>query len=320
MSQVICLGEVLLDCIAENFGVPIEQVKSWANYIGGAPANVASALVKLGIAAAFIGCVGEDPLGDSIYRYLSQQRVNISGVQRTAQFPTRQVYVLRSLQGDRSFAGFNQPNPNAFADSYLSATELPEKLFSNADYLVLGTLELAYPQSREAIWHALELADKYYLRIVLDINHRPVFWQDISTAKPLIQRLLPRVDFLKLSAGEAQWLFATTDALAISDRVNSLEGVIVTNGSAAANYCFGDVVGTVQPKVVTVKDTTGAGDAFVAGFIQQLTQYKLSQLENPEIADEIITYACAVGSLTTTSVGAISAQPSIAEVIEFLDS
>ncbi len=319
MSRVICLGEVLFDCIAKELGVSLSEVQSWSSYVGGAPANVATALVKLETSAAFVGCVGEDPLGDSICRYLDQQGVNLNGIQRTAHLPTRQVYVLRTWDGDRIFAGFSQPEPQAFADGDLRATKLPENLFRDADYLVLGTLELAYPQSREAIWHALELADKYYLRIVLDVNHRPVFWPDLTIAKSLIERLLPRVDFLKLSAEEAQWLFTTTNAMIISDRIGSLEGVIVTDGAAAVNYCFGDVAGTVQPRKVTVKDTTGAGDAFVAGLIKQLTQHKLSQLADPLVAAKIITYACAVGSLTTTSPGAIASQPTITEVNNFLN-
>ena len=318
MCKVICLGEVLFDCIAKDLGASLAEVKSWTRYVGGAPANVASALVKLGTSAAFIGCVGKDTLGDDACFYLAQQGVETNGIQRTSQFSTRQVYVLRSDSGDRSFAGFSEPSPHTFADTCLEANKLPETMFKQAEYLVIGTLGLAYPSSKAAILKALELATKYDLQVVLDVNHRPVFWQDLTTAKPLIQQILPKVDYLKLAKEEALWLLATTDASQISNTFNSLRGVVITDGSAMVNYCFQQHVGSIKPQSVEVKDTTGAGDGFVAGLIHQLSNYKITDLDNPQTFAEIITYACAVGSLVTTQEGAIASQPTATQVKQFL--
>ncbi|VEP16938.1 PfkB protein [Hyella patelloides LEGE 07179] len=317
-SRVICLGEILYDCLANQFGQSLDRVQSWTNYPGGAPANTACALVKLGIPTAFIGCLAQDSLGDSLLKLLDNKGVNTQGIQRTVQFPTRQVYVLRSSTGDRSFAGFGGQSPDAFADAYLRSEHLLKKLFSDAEYLVIGTLELAYPHSRQAVFRALELADKYYLRIVLDVNHREKFWLDSAEAKPLIQKLWQYVDFLKLAQEEAQWLFNTDDAGAIYDLLGSVEGVVVTDGAAEVSYCISEQEGKVKPFSLPVKDTTGAGDAFLAGLIYQLCQRKLSNLTNPGVLQEIITYACAVGGLTTTKEGAISAQPTTEEVTAFL--
>ena len=69
---------------------------------------------------------------------------------------------------------------------------------------------------------------------------------------------------------------------------------------------------------MAVKDTTGAGDAFLAGLIYQLCHINLSSLNNQELVKQIVTYACAVGGLTATSEGAISAQPTAQEVTAFL--
>jgi fructokinase len=68
-ARVICLGEVLWDCLADQLGLTVEQVRSWTAYPGGAPANVATALVKLGTSAAFVGCVGQDPPGHKPVSY-----------------------------------------------------------------------------------------------------------------------------------------------------------------------------------------------------------------------------------------------------------
>jgi len=104
LPRVLCLGEVLFDCLADQLGRSLDQVDSWTPYPGGAPANVACALVKLGTPAGFIGRVGEDQPGNDLVQLLQDVGVEVSGVQRHPTAPTRQVYVLRSETGDREFA------------------------------------------------------------------------------------------------------------------------------------------------------------------------------------------------------------------------
>ncbi|MEM9273641.1 MAG: carbohydrate kinase [Cyanobacteria bacterium P01_F01_bin.143] len=317
-NRVICLGEILFDCLADDLGQSLNQVKSWTAYPGGAPANTACALVKLGTNSAFIGCIGEDSLGESLIQILQQVGVNISGIQRNSKFPTRQVYVLRQPNGDRDFAGFSSSQPGAFADAYLQAQNLQENLFLDAEYLVIGTLELAYSQTRQAVFRALELAEKYHIKIVLDINRRPMFWNNEAEAQSLIAKLWQYVDFVKLTKEEAQWLFGKTDAGAISYLLGSVEGVLVSDGEGAVSYCLSDNEGRVKPFALNSIDPIGAGDAFLAGFIHQLCHYGISALSDREIADKIVTYACAVGGLTITKPGAIAAQPTAKEVELFL--
>ncbi len=313
-AKVICLGEILFDCLANELGKSVSEVTSWTPYPGGAPANVACALTKLGTPSAFIGCVGRDLPGQKLIQLLKSIGVDVSGVQYSEEKPTRQIYVTRTETGDRVFAGFGDRQADSFADAYLQGDLLPTQLFVEAEYLVLGTLELAYPQTRDAVFKALELAVEHHLKIVLDVNWRPMFWSDESDAKPLIQQLWQYVDFLKLAEEEAQWLFDTADAGAIAHRLNSVEGVLVSNGDALVSYCLSDNEGTVEPMKVEVKETTGAGDAFIAGFIHQLDRHGIQKLSAPQTARDIVRYACAVGGLTTTKSGAIAAQPSPAEV------
>ncbi len=312
--RVICLGEILFDCLADEIGKSISEVSSWTPYPGGAPANVACALVKLGTPSAFVGCVGKDEEGQQLVKLLQSVGVNTSGIQYNERVPTRQVYVTRTAEGDRSFAGFGERKADRFADAYLQAQDLPPELFLEAEFLVLGTLELAYPQSRQAVFRALKLAEEYHLKIVLDVNWRPMFWPNEQEALPLIKEIWQYVDFLKLAAEEAQWLFDSTDAGVIAHRLNSVEGVLVSDGDAQVSYCISDNEGKINPVKVSVKDTTGAGDAFLAGFIHQLCLHGNQKLQDPQIAREIVRYACAVGGLTTTKSGAISAQPTPEDV------
>ncbi|MBW4574894.1 MAG: carbohydrate kinase [Aphanothece sp. CMT-3BRIN-NPC111] len=324
--RVLCLGEVLFDCLADQLGgssdggasLTLEEVESWTPYPGGAPANVACALVKLDTPAGFIGCVGQDKRGDDLVELLQEVGVDSTGVQRHPTAPTRQVYVLRSQSGDREFAGFGEQDTTEFADAYLQASHLPKELFVTADFLVLGTLEMAYPETREAIAKALELAEQYDVKILLDVNWRPMFWPDPNQAQPLIQELIKRVDFVKLSEEEAQWLFGTADAGAITYRLASVEGVLVTGGENGCSYCLSENEGHLPAFSVDVVDTTGAGDAFVAGFLHQVCQQGIKSLSDAETAKSVVKYASAVGALTTTKPGAIASQPTASEVEAFL--
>ena len=318
--RVLCLGEILFDCLADQLGLKLEEVQSWTPYPGGAPANVACALVKLGTPAGFIGAVGEDEPGNSLVKLLQELGVDTTGVQRHPTAPTRQVYVTRDLAGDRTFAGFGKYNTTEFADTRLQAEKLPHSLFQDADFLVLGTLELAYPDSEKAIHRALELAEYYDLKIILDVNWRPVFWQDANIARQKIEQILKRVDFVKLSKEEAEWLFDTNDPGAITYRIDSLEGVLVTDGENGCAYCLAESEGKLPSFSIPVVDTTGAGDSFLAGFIDQILQHGIQSLGNREIAKRIVTYASAVGALTTIKPGAIASQPTTAEVEAFLAS
>jgi len=318
--RVICLGEILFDCLADQLGRKLEAVESWTPYPGGAPANVACALVKLGTSAGFVGCVGEDAPGNELVKLLTQESVDITGLQRHPTAPTRQVYVVRSETGDRSFAGFGKYDTREFADTRLQADKLPHHLFEAAEFLVLGTLELAYPESGAAVSRALKLADQYDVKVILDVNWRPVFWSDAEAARDTIKGLFKQVDFVKLAKEEAEWLFDTSDAGAITYRLDNVEGVLVTDGEHGCGYCLGENEGKLPAFSIPVVDTTGAGDSFLAGLIHQLIQQGIHSLSNPETAKQIVTYASAVGALTTIKPGAIASQPSAAEVEEFLAS
>ncbi|MFN5874120.1 MAG: carbohydrate kinase family protein, partial [Aphanizomenon sp.] len=268
----------------------------------------------------FMGAVGEDEQGNKLVKLLQDVGVDTTGVQRHPTAPTRQVYVTRDSGGDRTFAGFGKYDTSEFADTYLQSAKLSPALFAEADFLVLGTLELAYPESEQAVLRSLELAEQYNLKIILDVNWRPVFWQDENTAKTKILALLKRFDFLKLTKEEAQWLFDTTDPGAITYRLNSLEGVLVTDGEHGCAYCLGENEGKMPAFSMSVVDTTGAGDGFLAGFIYQLQQVGIKNLKDAETAKRIVTYASAVGALTTIKPGAIASQPTAAEVDNFLAS
>ncbi len=121
--QVICLGEALVDRLGPLGGDPTTAPPDQCDdRLGGAPANVACALARLGTPAAFVGRLGCDPIGDAFSRLLAERGVHLSGLQRDASRPTRIVLVRRDATGDRSFGGFAGDRGEGFADQALDAT------------------------------------------------------------------------------------------------------------------------------------------------------------------------------------------------------
>lgn len=316
--QVLCFGEILFDYLADQVGATLNEVKTWTNYPGGAPANVACGLQKLGIPAAFMGRLGTDSAGQDLQNLLQNIGVNLAGLQTDPIRPTRLVYVTRHLDGDRQFAGFGDYKTEDFADTAMVATAIPESLFESAQFLVLGTIALAYADSRSATEQLVKLADKHQVKIFLDLNWRSVFWGDETEAKTRIIELLPHATILKCTDEEAVWLFGRQDPVTLHDKMPYLQGVLVTAGAKGCAYSLGRHYGEVPAFKIPVQDTTGSGDAFVAGFLSQALTHGDRLFEGADLALETIRYASAVGALTTLKPGAIAAQPSAQAVEQFL--
>jgi fructokinase len=325
--SVICLGEALIDLLANQAGVPLAQVTDWTPYPGGAPTNVACGLVKLGTPTALISCLGRDDVGTEFTRLLTEIGVDRTGLQDHPTAPTRQIYVTRSIDGDRSFAGFiDNLASDKFADTYLAADRIPESLFIHAKFLAIGTISLATPISYAATYQALELARKNRVRVLVDVNWRDKFWDDIDRARSVILAVLKQADLVKMAKEEAEWLFdlpksqplPAIDLQVIQQQLPNVQGIFLTDGSEGCKYLLNNLTGFIPAFKVPAFDTTGAGDSFVTGLIHQLSQQDIMTLQDNETIDKLVKYASAAGAITTLQAGAIDAQPTDAEVMKFL--
>jgi fructokinase len=191
-------------------------------------------------------------------------------------------------------------------------SKVPSELFIDADYLLLGTIALAYPHSAASTWKAVDLATAHGVKIFVDVNWRPTFWDSTAIAIPQIRQLLQRADYIKFAREEAELIYGNTSPLELSSRLPNALGIFMTDGGNTCEYWLDTVVGSQSAFAVNPVDTTGAGDAFVAGILHQLGAGGLS-------GAEIVRYAAAAGALTTLQPGAIDSQPTAAEILKFLD-
>ncbi|WP_204141605.1 carbohydrate kinase [Halomicronema sp. CCY15110] len=318
-ETIICLGECLVDRLFEMGQNSHNAHDQWTDYPGGAPANVASAIAKLGTPTRLVSSLGQDDLGDWLVQGVAAQGVHCQ-IQRVATAPTRIVLVERDETGDRRFVGFSHPDPAAFADAYLTAEWIDTIKFTGVNYLVMGTLGLAYPTTARAMERARHHAQQAGAKIVIDVNWRPVFWPDTAIAAETIRAVLPTADLLKLSLEEAQWLLDTDSAAAICQQFPNLQAVLLTDGGNGSTCATHQHQVSLPAFAVANVDTTGAGDAFLAGCLHQLCQQGWSSWQTPDQIEAILRYASAVGALTTLQPGAIAAQPTPEAVNQFLAS
>jgi fructokinase len=292
---------------------------------------VAAAVATLGHPAAFVSALGRDALGDDLVALLASKGVDTTGVQRV-DAPTRDVYVVFTPDGDRQFVGFGAAPADAYADAFLDASALPGPLLASAGALVTGTLGLAYPATAAAMRAAVKAVKAASGAVVIDVNWRPVFFADPDAAPAVVRPYVDNADIVKLAEEEAEWLLGVpaADALdapdAVLARLPSAAGVLVTGGGAGCAYAFrgpggkAEAAGRVPAFPVTVADTTGAGDAFLGGFVAAaLDAGGLAVVRSDAGAlRAAVEFGAAAGALTATAPGAIDAQPTRARVEEML--
>jgi len=301
--------------------------------LGGAPANVACALSKLKIDSIFIGSLGSDDYGKKFITQFNELEVNLDFLQLDNDSSTRVVNVDRDKFGDRFFSGFEKSSNSFFADEVLSKKLIEkeilnlEKSFLEIKYLVTGTILLSSPISAETIFFLLEQAKKLEVKVVIDLNWREVFWDHSSFSSKMskakrfnsIKKFLNHANVLKLAKEEATLFFKNENPSLISQQLTNRPDVIITDGKNPVSWYVNELQGiTETPTSQKIVDTTGAGDAFLAGFISKLISsgYPTNDLE----IEDCIKFAGVCGLLTCLGEGAIEQQPYYEKVNKFLGS
>ncbi len=297
---VVCLGEILVDFVAREAGVSVGEAASFQRVMGGAPANVAVGVSRLGRSSAFLGCVGDDPFGRFLTAELRAEGVDVAGLQTTAAARTSLAFVSLDAAGERSFVFFRQPG----ADMLLAAAQLDRARLSRARIFHFGSFSLSAEPAASATREALRLARAGGALISYDPNLRLHLWPDAEAARRAILPLIDQADILKLSAEELPILTADGDARSLWR--NSLRALIVTDGGRGARLITPSGDWRAPGFRVRTVDTTGAGDAFVAALLARLAEQPNALAAAPE---ETLRYACAAGALATTARGATTAMP-----------
>ena len=312
MTRIFCIGELLIDFVAENQGSDLSVANEFTKKAGGAPANVACAIAKLGGKSNFIGCVGKDPFGTFLLNVLNQENVDISLAQRSKKFTTL-AFVSIAEDGERDFVFSRGADKELKYDSTIRNKFQGHMVhFGAATALLGGGLEEAYG-------HYLFDAITKDCFISFDPNYRVDLWKDKEES--FIKKSLAYVEkshLCKFSLEEALLLSGkeTVEEACIKLHEVGAEIITVTLGKDGTYVSTPRSQKTIASIPVSPVDTTGAGDAFIGCLL-----YQIAKLDDPgslatnfDLLCNMVGMANKAGAITTTQYGAIVALPSLEQL------
>jgi|CXWL01.2.fsa_nt_gi fructokinase len=276
--NAVCFGEVLWDIFPTH------------KKIGGAPLNVALRMNSLGVETTMISRVGADENGEDILSFLSSQEITTDLIQVTKEYKTGAVHVMINEKGN---ASYDILYPSAW--DKIVETEIMDKVISEADVFVFGSLASRDEVSRETL---ISLLDKAKYK-VFDANLRAPYY-----TTEVLNNLMQKADFIKLNDEELREISRELGSpynsfeqniKFIAEKTNTKQ-VCVTKGEFGAVLYYNDKFYYNSGYFIKVVDTVGAGDSFLASLLIRLLRGKSPQ--------KALNYACAVGALVAGEEGA----------------
>lgn len=277
-TKIVCFGEVLFDVFPTH------------RKIGGAPLNVGLRMASLGIDTQIISRIGQDEIGKELLDFVSQNGVSTDSIQVDNTFATGEVLVKLDEKGSASYT-INYP----VAWDKIEATPEAKNVVTNADALVFGSLVCRDNTSYQSLLSLLNSA-KYK---IFDVNLRAPFY-----TKELLSDLMNKADFIKFNDDElyeiSEYLGSPFHSLEqnirfIAEKTNT-KHICVTKGSHGAVLLYNNQLFYNSGYKITVADTVGAGDSFLAGLLTKLLTGIAPQ--------KAIDFACALGALVAQNEGA----------------
>jgi fructokinase len=306
MARVWVTGDAVVDLIPNGE----------TNYLkcpGGAPANVAVAISRLGGDSAFFGRVGQDPLGRFMKQVLKNEGVDTQHMLLDEEHRTSTVIVDLDDHGERSFTFMVKPS----ADQFLQSQDVPA--FQKGEWLHVCSIALANEPSRSttlAAMKAIKAAGGY---VSFDPNLREEVWLNPADLKSVVLQAVALADVVKFSDDELLFLTDKADlqtALSWLNEQYDLPLIVITQGKKGALVIHNNEQQLITGKPVNPVDTTGAGDAFVGGLLAGLVES--DDWHNNDNLLKIIRQANACGALATTAKGAMTALPTATQLVEYL--
>ena len=323
--DVICLGRAAVDLYGQQIGGRLEDMQSFAKYLGGSSANLAAGLARLGLRSAMLTRVGDEHMGRFVREQLAREGVDVGHV-RTDPWRLTGLVVL-GIAGEGSY-------PHIFfrrdcADMGLTTEDFDEPWIASSRLLAVTGTHLSSETTRAAVLQAMRYARANSVRVVLDIDYRPVLWgltaagageeryRSAASVTAALQECLPLCDLVVGTEEEihiAGGSDGTSDALAAIRRVTQCaivmkrgaEGCVVLD-DAAESINKGQPIRGFPVEVLNV---LGAGDAFLAGLLAGL-------LDGRPLADAA-SMGNACGALVVSRHGCTPAMPSRVELDDYL--
>lgn len=311
MKKLVAIGEALIDFIPAQRDCPLKSVEQFTRVCGGAPANVASVVARLGGQSQMITQLGMDAFGDYIVDTLHEIGVDTSSICRTDIANTALAFVSLKADGNRDFSFYRKPS----ADLLLQPAQLRPEWFAQAGVLHFCSVSLVDSPMQDSHRKAIRLAKEAGALISFDPNIRLPLWRDAETCRERVQEFLPCADVFKISDEELEFVTG-------KDKIEDAAEYLFASGCSMILYSMGKQGAmlltpqgscTVENPDVPVKDTTGAGDAIIGSFLYCLTANDATKESIAEMSmEELQTwleFAVYYANYSVMGSGAIASYP-----------
>ncbi|MBL3555918.1 MULTISPECIES: carbohydrate kinase family protein [Marinobacter] len=307
MTKVLCFGEALIDMRGES----VSGRQLYIPQPGGAPANVAVGVARLGGRSGFIGQVGADVFGSDIVTALVKYGVDVSLTRQTADAMTALALVSLDQEGERSFAFYR----TGTADLLYEASMCPDSALERARIVHFCSNTLTEPAIRETTFSLMRRARAHNCLVSFDVNYRPPLWPTGESPAPHILTAATMADIVKFSREELEALFG--EGVEPPGDLQPATGrlVVVSDGAKPLQVYSPGRMFSLSPPSVEAKDTTAAGDSFVAGLLYRLAEQSSDSrtfdhwLRQPAKLEEALRFASRCGAYTAMHYGAFDALP-----------
>ena len=294
--DVLTLGDLMVDFTPA--GISPKGNLLYERNPGGAPANVAVTVSRLGGKSGFLGTVSDDIFGHFLADAMTKFGVNIQGLRFTRKAPTKMAFNTLDENNNRSF-DFTR---GEVAETYYSPEDIDEQLIDACRVFLLSTVSQYKEPCRLAAAKIVEMVKERGKLLVYDPNWNIAFSNDKEFERTVMLDTMHKADIVKISVEEAEFLFGkdiTYEAVAHKIRSFGAKFVTITLGPRGCYYSYKGGEGHLPTYDVKVADTTGSGDAFIGGFIYQLTRLNMpviEQIPQPDI-ERMLRFAHACGAL-----------------------
>lgn len=310
MSTIVCFGEALIDFLAAPEG---GQGRVFRQFAGGAPANAAVAIARLGGACEFVGMLGRDMFGDFLLDSLHESGVGTRFVRRTDRANTALAFVSLDARGERSFSFYRPPA----ADLLFAQSDFADACFRDLGIFHVCSNSMTDARIAETTLSGLQRARAAGALTSIDVNLRPALWPE---GKPVIERLwqaLALADMVKLAREELEFLQqGSISADSVIERLlRDARLVLVTDGGEPLRWNTRNGSGVITPPQVSALDTTAAGDAFIGGLLCGLQRDGIDTarldgfLADTDALQRALRYAAACGAFAVTRHGSFASLP-----------
>ena len=306
---ILVYGDAFVDYIAND-----TSNTSFTKYLGGATINVAAGISRIGAPSALITITGDDETSEFCRQEILKEGVNLDYAIYDAAKRVSGVFVHLTENCERIFKDYVDETPNL----QVTPEQLNEEAFKRASVLNVCSGTMFEPTALATTRKAVEMAKEKGAIIAIDANIRPLRWSSEEVCRETIGSFFEDADILKLTDEE---LFFLTETTTIEEGLQKLDSllvpIILVTVGADGTYAVlnGEVTHVPVEKVVPV-DTTGAGDAFMAGVLRYV-HYNGLPTSTEELI-ECVAFGNKLGAIAATKAGALTALPRYEDIKQFL--